>query len=72
MKDPFISDDIRPQTDEDFWHAAHRMQRIGGSFAEHIGFAHFHADSHNKARLRAAFPDLFTRYFVLYVNLPKE
>lgn len=72
MKDPRITDDIRPQTDDDFWHAAHLMQQIGGSFAEHIAFAYFYADSHNAARLRVAFPDLFTRYFVLYINLPKE
>lgn len=72
MKDPRISDDIRPQTDSDFLLAASLMRASGGSFASRIALAYLYADSHNQARLRAAFPDLFTAYFVRYSNLPKE
>lgn len=68
MKDPFISDDRRPQTDEDYYNATALMHLIGGSFAAHIASAYFYADSHNRLRLRAAFPDLFTRYFTMHVN----
>ena len=59
---------VRPQHDDDYIYAAHVMERIGGSFAAHIARAYFAADSGNRARLRAAFPDLFTRYFNVYVN----
>jgi hypothetical protein len=72
MKAPFISDEGRPQTDDDFWHAADLMCQIGSDFTRYLGFAYMHADLHNQARLRAAFPDLFTRYFVCYSSLPKE
>jgi len=38
----------------------------GGDFAKSIGKAYVHADSHNNARLRAAFPDLFTQFYIKY------
>ena len=59
---------VRPQHDDDYVYAAYMMERIGGSFAAHIACAYFAADSHNRERLRAAFPDLFTRYFNVYLN----
>lgn len=42
--------------------AAHRMQAMGGGFASAIAAAWFLADSGNRARLEAAFSDLFDRY----------
>lgn len=63
---------IRPHSDDDYVHAAHLMERFGGSFASCIAQAYYAADSHNRARLRVAFPDLFTRYFNLYINQEKE
>ena len=59
---------VRPHTDDDYTHAAQLMEQLGGGFAGHIARAYFAADSHNRARLRAAFPDLFTKYFNLYIN----
>lgn len=40
----------------------------GGSFAATIAKAYERADSHNKARILAAFGDLFMRYCPGYVN----
>lgn len=59
---------IRPHGNDDYIHAAHLMEQIGGGFAGHIARAYFAADQHNRARLRAAFPDLFTKYFNMYIN----
>lgn len=42
--------------------AAKKMEYIGGGFASTIGTAWIRADSGNKARLEAAFPELFERY----------
>ena len=42
--------------------AAHAMERDGGHFAAAIAKAYYHADQGNKARLVAAFRDLFDRY----------
>lgn len=58
----------RPQSDDDYLDAAHEMQRMGGGFASCIARAYFAADSSNKERLKAAFPDLFTRYFDEYLR----
>jgi hypothetical protein len=44
------------------------MEQIGGGFAGHIARAYFAADKYNRARLRAAFPDLFTKYFNMHIN----
>lgn len=63
---------VRPQTDDDYIYAAHMMKRHGGSFNQYIASAYFVADSSNAARLRAAFPDLFTRYYNLYLNTTEE
>lgn len=59
---------VRPHADDDYIHAARLMEQIGGGFAGHIARAYFAADKHNRARLRAAFPDLFTKYFNLHIN----
>ena len=42
--------------------AAELMDRIGGGFASSIAQAFYRADASNRARLVAAFPDLFDRY----------
>lgn len=42
--------------------AAHAMEREGGGFASAIATAYYRADSSNRARLVAAFQDLFARY----------
>jgi hypothetical protein len=65
MKDNLVEMPIRPVTDNDFLHAACMMDQ-GGSFADAIGTAYIAADPQNRARLRAAFPDLFTQYFNEY------
>lgn len=41
---------------------AELMRQIGGSFAQHLARAFQCADSNNRARILAAFPDLFERY----------
>lgn len=45
-----------------YYDAAHLMQGTGGSFARHIAFAWFYADSINRAILEEAFRTLFERY----------
>jgi len=42
--------------------AAELMLQIGGSFAQHLARAFRVADSDNRARILAAWPDLFERY----------
>lgn len=42
--------------------AAELMLQIGGSFAQHLARAFKVADSDNRARILAAWPDLFERY----------
>lgn len=49
-------------TDDDYMHAAWTMERMGGGFAARIAQAYYVADKDNKARLRAAFRELFERY----------
>ena len=63
MKDNVAPLYARPQSDDDHLYAAHEMEQMGGSFAACIARAYYCADSSNKERLKAAFPDLFTRYF---------
>ena len=65
MKDNLVEMVIRPQTNNDFLQAAWTMEK-GGSFADAIGTAYIAADPQNRARLRAAFPDLFTQFFNEY------
>jgi hypothetical protein len=65
MKDNITALPVRPTTDDDHLHAAHLM-RTGGSFAKHIAEAYMCADRSNKERLKAAFPDLFTRFYDEY------
>ena len=42
--------------------AAKTMERIGGGFASALALAYFRADSDNRARMLAAWPDLFEKY----------
>lgn len=49
-------------TDRELYEAAYAMESYGGSFAASIAQAFFHADKDNKARLLAAFGDLFERF----------
>jgi hypothetical protein len=49
-------------THDELHRAAHLMIRQGGSFAAAIGSAYFAADSGNRARLLAAFGDLFAKF----------
>lgn len=49
-------------TDRELYEAAYQMEAMGGSFAACIAQAFFHADKDNKARLLAAFGDLFERF----------
>lgn len=58
----------RPQSDDDFLHAAQMMEQMGGSFAASIARAYYVADSSNAGILRFAFPGLFTRYFNEYLR----
>lgn len=67
MKDNISELIIRPQTNNEFLQAAWTMEE-GGSFADAIGTAYIAADPQNRARLRAAFPDLFTQYFNEYLR----
>lgn len=57
---------LRPQTDSDFFAAAETMHRNGGHFASRLAGAYFYADQQNRARLHAAFPDLFTQYYNMF------
>ncbi len=65
MKDNLEYIRRKPKTDDDHLHAAHLM-RTGGSFAKHIAEAYLCADRSNKEGLKAAFPDLFTRFYDEY------
>lgn len=42
--------------------ALHMMEKIGGSFVKALADCYCRADSKNKARLIAAFPEIFERY----------
>jgi len=67
MKDNITALPVRPQSDDDYMKAA-GMMSIGGHFANYIAHAYYVADSHNKERLRVAFPDLFTQFFNMYLS----
>lgn len=49
-------------THDELHRAAHLMIKQGGSFAAAIAEAYFAADSVNRARLLAAFGDLFQKF----------
>jgi hypothetical protein len=53
---------VLTMTSDDLHRAAHLMARQGGHFASAIAAAYFAADSQNRARLLAAFGDLFARF----------
>jgi hypothetical protein len=57
----------RPHSADDYLNAA-LLMKGGGGFAFHIANAYIVADSHNRARLRAAFPDKFTLYYNLWLR----
>lgn len=42
--------------------ALHMMESFGGSFVKSLANCYYCADSGNKQRLRAAFPEYFDRY----------
>lgn len=44
----------------------HYMEVMGGSFAQSLANCYYAADSTNKSRLLAAFPDFFNRYKTTY------
>ena len=67
MKDNIQELWAKPHADDDYIHAAHLME-TGGNFAACIARAYYAADKHNRARLRAAFPDLFTKYFNAWLS----
>lgn len=67
MKDNITELQAKPHGDDDYLHAAHLMKG-GGSFASHIADAYFAADRHNRERLKAAFPDLFTLHYNLWLR----
>lgn len=52
----------KPLTHDQCLHAAKFMSATGGSFAGAIGDAYIFADSVNRPRVLAAFPELFNRY----------
>lgn len=49
-------------THDEFIHTCQTMQAYGGSFASRIAYAALVADTANKDRLIAAFPELFEKY----------
>ena len=46
--------------------AAHMMEVLGGSFVRALVNLYYMADSTNKPRVRAAFPEYFERYEAMY------
>lgn len=68
MKDNVTQLQAKPHGDDDYIHAAHLMEQMGGSFAACIARAYFAADKYNRARLKAAFPDLFVSYYNLHLR----
>jgi hypothetical protein len=71
MKDNITELQAKPHGDDDYVHAAHLMKERG-RFASAIADAYFAADRYNRARLRAAFPDLFTLHYNLYLRQQNE
>ena len=55
-------------SNDDYIHAAWIMEKIGGGFASQIAKAYYAADGDNQKRLRQAFPELFTRYHLMYLD----
>lgn len=68
MKDNITQLHARPHSDDDYIHAAVLMEQMGGGFAGHLARAYYAADKHNRERLKHAFPDLFVRYFNVWLN----
>ena len=46
--------------------ALHMMEVLGGSFVKALADLYYMADSTNKPRVRAAFPEYFERYEAMY------
>jgi hypothetical protein len=42
--------------------ALEAMEKYGGSFVKALAEAYLRADAENRARLKAAFPEIFDRY----------
>jgi len=68
MKDNITQLRAKPHADDDFLHAAWEMEATGGSFSANLARTYYAADSSNKARLKAAFPDYFTGFFNVYLT----
>jgi hypothetical protein len=58
----------RPTSADDYIHAAHMMEAQGGGFAACIARAYYKADLSNRARLQAAFPDLFNEFYTKHIR----
>jgi len=54
------------------FHVLTAMQYHGGAFVKALADAWFHADADNRARLRAAFPDIWDRYAELAARTRDE
>ena len=50
--------------------AAKAMEKWGGGFASALAVAYFHADADNKARILAAWPNLFEHYRRMAQGVP--
>jgi 2-oxo-4-hydroxy-4-carboxy--5-ureidoimidazoline (OHCU) decarboxylase len=52
------------QAERETWNlrAVQLMDRMGGGFASALAVAFYRADSDNRARILAAWPDLFEKY----------
>ena len=46
--------------------ALHMMEVLGGSFVKALADLYYMADSTNKLRVRAAFPEYFEKYEAMY------
>jgi hypothetical protein len=49
-------------TEQDLYDAFHLMEALGGGFASRLAKAWFYADSGNRTRIEAAFPEMIGRY----------
>lgn len=62
MSDYIPGYQVAPSSDVQDHEIAHAMATFGGSFAKAISRAFLVADDDNRARMRAAYPELFAEY----------
>lgn len=55
-------------TQQQLFNACENMQRYGGSFASNLGKAMHHADSINRAKIIATWPELIDEYKSMHVK----